>query len=348
MPTFTLAEIQKSIPDAEIMGTDTPEEILIETVCSINQNKTNSISFLSSKKFIQNAINSTANALFTSKNLAEGLSKPLLVVKNVDMTLIALLNLLHPEPAAQPKISPSATIHPSVSLGKNITIGDYVVIGENTIIGDNCIIGSGSIIEQNVKIGNDCKIGANNVFHRDVVIGNRFVSFGNSTFGSDGFRFVPANGKYLKVPHIGRLVFGDDIEVGSNCSFDRGVLEDTIIGDYCKFDNQVHIAHNCKIGKNTLIAANSAVAGSTILGDNIIIGGCSAIADHLEIASNTVIAGGTGIRNSIEKSDIYAGAEFGLNFANFQKLRVNIKHIVNFQNWIKRIKNLEKDSEIND
>ena len=351
MPAYTLKQLHENIKDSVIQNCNHPENVKIDSLASLNQKKENAISYVSSKKYISDANSSSAVAIFTNEEFAPSIKKPTLVVKHIDFALIEILKIIYPEKPLDGNISKTAIIHPSAKIGKNCSIGDYVTIAANCVIGDNCIIHNGCVIEADVVIGNNSSVGANNVFHHGVITGEHLVTFGNTTLGSDGFRFVAGKGMHHKVPHIGGLSIGNFVEIGSNCSVDRGVLEDTIIGDHCKFDNQVHIAHNCILGKNVLIAANSAVAGSTKLGDNVIIGGCSAIADHLEIAADTIIAGGTGIRNSITEKNIYAGAEFGLTFADFQKLRVNIKHVVGFQNWAKRIKNIEKKTgiqEIND
>ena len=136
---------------------------------------------------------------------------------------------------------------------------------------------------------------------------------------------MASGGIHHKIPQVGKVLIGNDVEIGSNCTVDRGGLADTIIGSGCKFDNMVHIAHNVIIGNNVIIAGQSGVAGSTTIGNGVIIGG-----------------GGTGMRTSPKKPDVYIGWDWGMTFAEFQKARVNIKHLVTFNKWASRIKEIEK------
>ena len=345
---YTLKQIQEKISGISISGIDDPGQISIQTIKTVEDAVPGSITILTNKKYAQAADSSSASAILTTEKLSEGLKKPLIIAQNTDMALYHLVNLLYPNDKIEPSISSTAKIADSVRIGINANIADFVVIEGNVRIGDNCNIAPGVFIGKGTVIGNNADIGPNCAIYHNVVIGDNFAAYANSTFGSDGFKVIPSREKAIQIKHIGGLVIGNDVIVASNCAIDRGVLSNTVIGDGCKFDNHVHIAHNCKIGKNVLIAANTAVAGTSNLGDNVIIGGCSAIADHVDIPANSIIAGGTGVRNSISEANVYAGAEFGLTLPEFQKLRVNIKHLVNFKSWSKRIENLEKKSGISE
>ena len=341
---YTLKQIQDQISGLTISGIDDPGKISINSIKTIQDSVPGCLTILTNKKYSQDANNSSATAILTTDKLAEGLTKPLLIAQNTDFALYNLINLMYPDDKKNPSISPDARINESATIGKNANIAEFVVIEKDVRIGDNCNIAPGVFIGKGTVIGDNADIGPNCAIYHNVVIGNNFAAYANSTFGSDGFKVIPSREKALQIKHIGGLIIGNDVVIAANCAIDRGVLTNTVIGDGCKFDNHVHIAHNCNIGKNVLIAANTAVAGTSSLGDNVIVGGCSAIADHVDIPANSIIAGGTGVRNSITEPNIYAGAEFGLTLPEFQKLRVNIKHLVNFKNWSKRIENLEKNS----
>jgi UDP-3-O-[3-hydroxymyristoyl] glucosamine N-acyltransferase len=339
---YSLNDIMALLQNAELKNCENPDDIKIECVVPLDEDKKKSISFVSSKHFIEIAKNSKATALIVNKKIAHNFHRPVLIVDNASLSLVPILNLFYPPKKPSGEISNKASIHPLSSIGKNSDIADFVIIGKNSKIGENCIIEGGVFIGENVTIGDDARIGPGNVIHENVTIGDRFVSFGNCTIGADGFRFEFANSVHNKIPQVGSVIIGSDVEIGANCCIDRGGLGDTILGNGCKFDNMVHIAHNCILKNNIVIAAQTGLAGSTTVGNYVMMSGQCAITDHIEIADGVMLGGKTGIRHTIkEKGGIYAG-EFGLPLPDFKKYTKNLKHIVNFQKWADRIKNLEK------
>jgi UDP-3-O-[3-hydroxymyristoyl] glucosamine N-acyltransferase len=340
---YTLAQISDLIPNSKILNSENPESIRFTSLAPLNANQENFLSFLSAKSHLAEAKQSKAVALVVNQEIAAGLTHcPLLVVDNVDIQWAKILELVFPPKKSDGIIATTAIIHKSAKVGKGTSLGNYVVIGANSHIGDDCIIEDGVKIAENVFIGNSARIGMNCVFHNDTRVGNNFTVFGNSTFGGDGFKFVTLKGIHHKIPQVGKVIIGNDVEIGSNCTVDRGGLADTIIGNGCKFDNMVHIGHNVIIGDNVIIAGQSGVAGSTKIANGVIIGGGCCISDHLTLPEGTIVAGGTGMRTSPKKPDVYIGWDWGMTFAEFQKARVNIKHLVTFNKWASRIKELEK------
>jgi UDP-3-O-[3-hydroxymyristoyl] glucosamine N-acyltransferase len=343
MNKTVLTTLQKLIEGAQTKNCPNPDSLELTRVLPLSATASNFISFVSTKAFVKEAKTSKASVLVVNAELAEALSdKPLLIVPHVELALITILNHFFPPEVSDGSKSPHAVIAPTAKIGVNTKIGHFVTIGENVVIGDNCIIGDGVKIERDVKIGNHAKIGMNCVFYHGTQIGDNFLVFGNSTFGGDGFGFSFFNGKHNKLPQVGRVVIGNDVEVGSNCTIDRGALTDTVIGNGCKFDNMVHIAHNCKVGDHVIIAGQSGLAGSVTIENNVLIGGACAISDHLTLVEGTIVAGGTSMRTSPKGKDVYIGWDLGLNYPDFQKYRVNIKNLVNLNKWIKRIKDIEK------
>jgi len=338
-----LKTILSLLEGAELKNCPSPESIEIEKVLPLTGKNAKFISFVSSKAFVNDAKASEAAAILVTPEIAELIAdKTLIVVPQVELALSTVL--LHFSPLKKPdgKIASNAVIHPTAKIGENTSIGNFVTVGEGSVIGKNCLISDGVKIDNDVVIGDESRIGMNCAFYHGTRIGNRFTVFANSTFGGDGFGFVFANGKHNKLPQVGRVIIGDDVEVGANCTVDRGAITDTTIGNGCKFDNMVHIAHNCKVGNHVVIAGQSGLAGSVTLGDYVIIGGACAISDHLTLVEGTIIAGGTSLRTSPKAKDVYIGWDLGLNFPDFQKYRVNIKNIVVLNKWIKRIKDVEK------
>ena len=179
-----------------------------------------------------------------------------------------------------------------------LKIGKNVLIGKNVKIGFNCTIGHNTIIERNVKIGNNCNIGCN-VILKNTIVGNNTSILDGAIVGKKGFGFFPGRNGNIRYPHIGAVIIGNNVEIGCNNTIDRGSLSDTIIGDGTFLDNQVHIAHNVKIGKNCIITGQVGFAGSSSIGNRVLIGGQAGISGHLSVGDNVKIGGGSGVIKNI-------------------------------------------------
>ncbi|MCZ8343798.1 MAG: UDP-3-O-(3-hydroxymyristoyl)glucosamine N-acyltransferase [Leptospira sp.] len=343
MKSISISEIQKLIPEGNILNGELITNISFTGVSSLSTSKNTDISFVASKAFVNDAKASASSLLIVTAEVAESIpGKALIVVPKVEISFAKIVKQFFPDRIPTGFRSPHAVVDATAKIGEGTDIGHFVTIGKNTNIGNNCIIEDGVKIGDNVQIGDNSHIGPNCVFFSDISIGKRFRVYANSTFGGDGFGFVFADGKHNKIPQVGRVIIGDDVEFGANCTIDRGALIDTVVGNGCKFDNMVHIAHNCQLGENVVIAGQSGLAGSVTLGNNVLIGGACAISDHLTLVDGTIIAGGSSLRTSPKTKDVYIGWDLGLTFPEFQKYRVNIKNIVNLNKWLKRIEGLEK------
>lgn len=342
----SLIQIQQLIPGSKIANCENPNSLLIERVSTLHQDFPNSLTYVSDKSYIKTALKSNASAFLIQPDWIDQFDKPVILVNHIELALIEVLKHLHPEKQPSGQISKWVEIHPSATVGANSDIGSFVTIGSGSKIGKNSIIGNGVKIGDNVIIGDEARIGANCVFFDGVRIGNRFVSFGNCTIGGDGFRFVEVSQKQIKIPQVGTVVIGEDVEIGSNTCIDRGGIDNTVIGDGTKMDNDVQIAHNVKIGKNVIVAGATAIAGSAVIGDNCKISGACAIGDHIILPPGTMVAGGSGVRNSPEKADVFAGWDWNLTFREFQKFRANVKHILSLNMLVKRVADLESKAGI--
>ena len=211
--------------------------------------------------------------------------------------------LLNPPPALVPGIHPSAVVASavpaSVHVGANAVIGENVVLGENVRIYPGCVIGDG------VAIGADSVIYPNAVIYHDCVVGARAVIQSGAVIGGDGFGFAKDGQRWVKIPQIGRVVIGDDVEIGANTTVDRGALDDTVIADDVKLDNLIMIAHNCQIGEHTAMAGCVGIAGSTKVGRRCTIGGAGMIVGHIEIGDDVHVSGGTLISKSLREPGQY-------------------------------------------
>ena len=247
-----------------------------------------------------------AGACITTENLKKYLNKKTkaIVVNNVLFELATVLK----------KIYIDADIdYPDLSLKKPnkkkyrfVKFGNNVLIGKNVKIGKNSMIGSNTIIEHDVKIGANSIIGSG-VIIKNSILGDNVVIQDNSKIGLKGFGFIPLKDKNFKIPHIGRVIVSNDVEIGSGCTIDRGSIDDTLIGSNSYLDNQIHIAHNVKIGSNCMIAGQVGFAGSSTLGDNVSIGGQAGISGHLKIGNNVKIGGGSGVVKDLADNQVVMG-----------------------------------------
>lgn len=211
-------------------------------------------------------------------------------------------------PAARPAagIHPTAIVEPGAKLGDGVAIAAYVVIGAGAEIGAGTVIGSGTVIGRNVQIGQGCSIAAN-VTLSHCVIGDRVMLHPGVRIGQDGFGFAPDPSGHVKVPQLGRVLVGDDCEIGANSTIDRGAGPDTVIGPGCWIDNLVQIGHNVILGRGCILVAQAGVAGSTQLGDFVVLAAQSGIAGHLKIGTGARIGGKSGVMTDIPAGESFFG-----------------------------------------
>ena len=316
---FPLKEIIKAINCTDDLSCASNFKIF--GVESLVNAKANDMTFLNSNKYKDISLKTKAVACITSSNLSKFLPDKCikLNVRNILLAVTQVSKMFYPKADKDyPDInlvdsSKVKNKYPKVSFGKNVLIGVNIQIGKNTTVGSN------SIIESNVNIGENCFIGS------FVTIKNSLISNGvniqdGSKIGIKGFGFIPSSQNNQRTPHIGKVILEDGVEVGVNCTIDRGSLSDTIIGTNTFLDNQVHIAHNVKIGKNCIIVAQVGFAGSVTVGDNVVIGGQAGISGHLKIGNNVKIGGGSGVINDISDNSRIMGYP-AISLKYFVKLR---------------------------
>ena len=210
-------------------------------------------------------------------------------------------------PAPVPGIHPSAVIHPGAEVAAGARIGPHVTIEEGALIKAGAIIDAGCYIGRGAVVGEGTHLFANVTFHARCIIGARGIVHSGAVIGGDGFGFAVEDGVYIKIPQIGRVVIGDDVDIGSNTTVDRGALDDTVIEDGVKLDNQIQIGHNCRIGAHTAMAGCVGVAGSAVIGRHCTFGGAAMVNGHIEIADHVDITAGTLVAHSIREPGRYTG-----------------------------------------
>jgi len=266
-----------------------------------------SIAFLANPKYRGQLAATRAAAVIVAPEFALETALPKLVSPNPYATYAKVATILHPRAAvnagvhrtavvgAGARIAASAAVGPNAIIGLGTTVGERTQVGAACVVGDNVAIGDDVILHARVTVYDGCAIGARTIIHSGAVI------------GADGFGMAEEGGRWLKIPQVGRVMIGADVEIGANTTIDRGAIGDTEIEDGVKLDNQIQIGHNCRIGAHTAIAGCTGISGSVRIGRNCKIGGASMIAGHLSIADGVVISAGTGIMSSIEAPGVYTG-----------------------------------------
>jgi UDP-3-O-[3-hydroxymyristoyl] glucosamine N-acyltransferase len=296
------------IAEAELVSTDKANE-LIADVCSVESAGAEDICFFYDKKNKALAEKIKAKACITTAELRalipEGVA--VLISANPKLSFIKLVSAYYAENLPAPKIEADAHIAATAKLGKDCYVGHGAVIEDDVVIGDNCIIEANAYIGRGCQIGDRCRI-ANNASVTYCLMGNDCYIFTGARIGQDGFGFSVVNGRHQRIPQIGRVIIGNDVEVGANTCVDRGALDDTIIGDGCRIDNLVQVAHNDKIGRCCILVSQTGIAGSCTFGDYVVTGGQSGFADHLNIGSGAQIAAQSGVMRDIEPGAIVMGS----------------------------------------
>ena len=281
-------------------------DLILKGLASLDSAESRHLAFVNGEKYLEQAQQSKAGAFIVTADLKDHLveHQNFIVVANPYLAFAILTHAFEVKHTEQ-GIESTAQIHPSAIISDTAYIGHYVVIGENCVVGDDTIIHSHVSIHDGVEIGRGGLI-ESHVNLMSCKIGDRVRIHANTVIGSEGFGFAPYQGKWHRIAQLGSVIIGNDVRIGSNCSIDRGALDDTILEDGVIIDNLVQIAHNVKIGANSAFAANTAIAGSTTIGKNCIVGGGSAIAGHLNIVDNVTLTGMSMVTNNISVAGTYS------------------------------------------
>ena len=277
----------------------------VNSVASITRANDKSVIFLNDKKYLKELNNTKSKVLITKKNLIDFFDGVIIYSDNPYLTFSKLsLFFNKSKPSLKDLYIKDKSINSDID--KSIQIGEKVHIGENVIIGKNSVISSNTFISDNVKIGESCFIYPKVTICHETEIGFNCIIHAGVVIGSDGFGYVKEGNEWFKIPQIGAVHMGNNVEIGANTTIDRGTLDDTIICDGVKLDNQVQVAHNVYIGENTAVAGCVGIAGSAVIGKNCAIGGGAGIQGHIQICDNTHVTGMSKISSSITKPGVYS------------------------------------------
>ncbi|MBN2281527.1 MAG: UDP-3-O-(3-hydroxymyristoyl)glucosamine N-acyltransferase [Candidatus Marinimicrobia bacterium] len=301
--TFTLKELSELV-GGELLG---DPRAGIKDVAEIQNAMPGEITFLGNDKYRKFIKTTEAEAIIVHKDF-DGEYKNLIKVDNVNLAFSLCLSKLRPQ---IPKNPPS--IHKTAIVAKTAILGNDIFIGPHVVIEDHAVIENGASIYANCYVGHSGRVGANTLLYPNVtlyhkcIVGENNIIHSGTVIGSDGYGFVRKDDTIEKIPQTGKVVIKKDVEIGSNCSIDRGTIGDTVIGKGTKLDNHIQVGHNVKIGKYCFIAGQTGIAGSTTIGDYVTIAGQVGIGGHIEIGSRVVIGAKSGISKSIPEGEFWFG-----------------------------------------
>lgn len=331
---FTLGEIAEHI-GCEIKG---DPDLVIERVCTLQSGIKGGITFLSNRKYSQYLQSTQASAVILAEKDVEQCPVSALIHANPYVCYARVAHYISAQEKTSEGVHPTAVVHPEASISSTASIAANVVIEANVcieddvVIGAQCTIGKGSMIKQgsrlntNISVYNDTQIGKRAIIHSGVVI------------GADGFGIAQDDGQWVKVPQLGRVSIGDDVEIGANTTIDRGAIEDTVIGNGVKLDNQIQIGHNVVIGDHTAMAGCSGVAGSTVIGQRCTIGAAAVVLGHLELVDDVHVTACTMVSKSITEAGVYSS---GTPMQANSKWKRNYTRFAQLDELAKRVRELE-------
>jgi len=332
---YTLAELAKGL-DVVIIG---DPDCLINGVCTIQQAQAGRITFLNNPLYKKYLPTTQASAVILVEGDAEACSVNALISRDPYYTYSQIASFFDDRPKA------SKGIHLSAVIGQNCQIAATVSIGANCIIGDNVtleadvVLGPGCVIGEFSAIGAASCLHANVTLYHKIQVGKRVLIASGTVIGSDGFGIAKHKGIWHKVPQLGRVIIGDDVEIGANCTIDRGAIEDTVIEKGVKLDNLIQIGHNVQIGEYSALAGCVGVSGSTVIGKNCLVGGGTGFAGHLTIADNVMVTGMTAVTKSIRAPGVYSSGVGGL--VTNKEWRKNSARLHRLDQLVERVKFLE-------
>jgi len=301
--------------------------VRVDRVATLQHAGPGSLAFLANAKYSRHLASTRAGAVVLDPRLADQCPVPALLSPNPYATYARIAAELHPSPTAGVGIHPRAMVDPGAHVDPAASIGAGAVIEAGVRIGPRAVVGPGCVVMRGAQVGSDTRLTANVTLCAGVAVGQRCLLHPGVVIGADGFGLAPDSGKWVKVPQVGSVRIGDDVEIGANTTIDRGAIEDTVVEEGVKLDNQIQVGHNVRIGAHTAIAGCTGISGSTTIGKRCLIAGQVGIAGHLEICDDVVVTGKSLVSSSIDRPGMYSGsisaddaAAFRRNAARFRQL----------------------------
>ena len=319
---------------AELRGD--PKRV-VRAIAPLGMAREGDLSFLANRRYLRDLRTTRASAVIVGPGDVDESPTAVLVLPNPYLGYARAAAVMAEPRAAEAGIHPSAVVDSAADVAPDASVGPLAVIGSGAVIGARARIGSGSVVEPDAIIGDDVRLVANVTICQGVRIGARCLLHPGVVLGADGFGLANDRGTWVKIPQLGSVRLGADVEIGANTTIDRGALQDTVIGDGVKIDNQVQIAHNVVIGPDTAIAGCVAIAGSVRVGARCIIEGAAMISGHLELADDVHITGGSAVAKSITRSGVWSSGMPAQENHVWRKMWIRMQKLDDFARRLRRL-----------
>jgi UDP-3-O-[3-hydroxymyristoyl] glucosamine N-acyltransferase len=332
---YTLAQIASRL-GGRVMGDG---DVEIDQVGSLEGARTRQIAFLANPRHRAQLAATRAAAVVLAPRFEALTALPRIVVEQPYPYFARLSQLLNPPPVPQPGVHGSAQVAADARIASSARVEAGVVVGEGARIGERAWIGAGCYLGAGVAVGDDSRLYPSVVVYAACRIGARALVHAGAVIGADGFGMAAEEGRWIKVPQIGRVLIGDDVEIGANTTIDRGTVDDTVLEDGVKLDNQVQIGHNCRIGAHSAMAGCAGVAGSAVIGRRCTLGGAAVVLGHLTLCDDVHVSAATVITRSIRRPGTYTGLYPFDDNASWTRNAALVRHLAGLED---RIRTLEK------
>ena len=278
----------------------------VRSVATLSRANSGALTFLANSRYRRQLESTRATAVILSAEDEAHCPVAALIDPNPYLAYARIASLMHPEMTPEPGIHPSAVVADGAQIASSASIGPLAVIEEGARIGERVLVGPCCIVQKGASVGADSTLRSRVNLYPGVTLGQRCILHAGAVVGADGFGFAPNDGTWVKVPQVGSVRIGDDVEIGANTTIDRGAIDDTVVENGVKLDNQIQVGHNVTIGAHTAIAACTGISGSTVIGQRCMIGGMVGFAGHLTIADDVVVTGCSLVSASIKKPGSYS------------------------------------------
>ena len=343
MPVITLGQLSEALGAQLHLAKGDTADTAIHSLGTLASAGIGQISFLSNSKYRTQLADTTAQAVILHPDDLSHCPCSALVIETPYVGFAHAAQLLDTTPASAEGIAPSAVIAADVKMGQNVSVGANAVIESGVSLGDHVQIGAGCFIGKNVTIGDYTKLWANVTVYHETVMGRNCLVQSATVIGSDGFGYANDRGKWIKIPQLGKVIIGDNVEIGASTTIDRGALEDTVIEAGVILDNQIQIAHNVKLGQGTAMAACSVIAGSTTVGKYCSFGGLSGVNGHIEIGDNLHFTGMAMVTKNMDEPGVYSSGIPVLPNREWRKNMVSLRQLSELSQRVKALEKLTKD-----
>jgi UDP-3-O-[3-hydroxymyristoyl] glucosamine N-acyltransferase len=333
--SLSLADIAERL-GGEILGDAT---VRVTQVATLANARADELSFLTNSKYRPLLASTGAGAVVLDPKDRDATGLPRIIAPNPYAYVARALALLNPPRRERAGVHPTASIAASAHVDPSAYVGPHAVVGSRARIGAGCQVGAGCFVGDDSTVDEDTVLYPQVTIYHGCTLGKRVIVHGGAVIGADGFGFAPDGGQWVKIPQIGGVVIGDDVEIGANTTIDRGALDDTVIEEGVKLDNLIQIAHNVRVGAHTVMAACAGVSGSTTIGKHCVIAGSAGIVGHVSIADNTTISAATVVTKSISEPGVYTAVLSAEPHRDWLKVNARLR---NLNQMAERIRDLEQ------